>query len=321
MRQVQSVLTLVVLGLVIGSGGQVMAQAGSSRDDDVRVRQLEWISMFGGHRAVTRPSRDAAIGFSLPSTVVEVAVTGGQRVKKGDLLIRGDDREDFAEAQFQNARATTKLPVERSQADVDLAKLEFDRATEAYAKEGLSPAEYQRSESRYRTTRIDLQLAELNQTLAALQAARAFARVDRYRLVAPFDGVVDVVTVDVGQSIQQGDPVIRVVNVDLLWIDVPVPTQESLALDPKGGQRVWVLLPVLDEAKVFEGKVIEVAPTADAGGGARRVRVEVENVEQLPPGMNCWVRFSEPSEAWNSAHAHDDRGGERAVVQADGEGH
>lgn len=321
MRQIQSVLTLVVMGVVIGSGGLVMAQNGSSLDDDVRVRQLEWISMFGGHRAVTRPSRDAAIGFSLPSTVAEVAVTGGQRVKKGDLLIRGDDREDLAEAQFQNARATTKLPVERAQADVDLAKLEFDRAQEAFAKEGLSPAEFQRSESRYRTTRIDLQLAELNQTLAALQAARAFARVDRYRLVAPFDGVVDVVTVDVGQSIQQGDPVIRVVNVDVLWIDVPVPTQESLKLDPEGGQRVWVLMPVLDEAKVFEGKVIEVAPTADAGGGARRVRVEVENVEQLPPGMNCWVRFSEPSEAWNSAHARDDVELGSAVAQADGESH
>lgn len=326
MRQRQSVLVLAVMGLMMGSAGPVVAQDASIGEDDVRVKQLEWISMFEGHRAVTRPSRDAAIGFSLPSTVAEVAVTGGQRVHEGDLLIRGDDREDLAEAEFQNARATTKLPVERAQADVDLAKLEFDRAQEAYAKEGLSPAEYQRSESRYRTTLIDLKLAELNQTLAHLQAARAFARVDRYRLTAPFDGVVDVVTVDVGQSIQQGDPVIRVVNVDVLWVDVPVPTQESLKLDPSGGQRVWVMIPVLDEARVYEGKVIEVAPTADAGGGARRVRVEVQNIDQLPPGMNCWVRFSAPSQAWEAAHAQDGRKqglapdgrDERSMVQAEG---
>ena len=307
MRQLQCVLLSVAMASVLAApaAGQTRGRDSAKTIDDARERQLEWINLFDGHRAVTRPSRDAAIGFSIPTAVMEVAVTGGQRVKQGDLLIRGEDAEDLAEAKFQDARATTKLPVERAQADVDLAKLEFDRAQEAYAKEGLSPAEYQRSESRYRTTLIDLKLSELNQTLAALQAARAFARVDRYRLAAPFDGVVDVVTVDVGQSVQQGDPVIRVVNVDVLWIDVPVPTQESLSLDPAGGQKAWVLMPVLDKPMVFEGTVVEVAPTADAGGGARRVRVEIANPEQLPPGLNCWVRFDAPSEAWQDEHNGD----------------
>ena len=42
---------------------------------------------------------------------------------------------------------------------------------------------------------------------------------------------------------------------------------------------------------------------ADAGAGARRVRVEVTNAEGLPPGLNCWVRFAEPTEAWQSQQA------------------
>ncbi len=300
--------------------GQQRADADAASIESARLEQMRWIDAFDGHRAVTRPSRDAAMGFSLPTSINEVAVTGGQRVKQGDLLIRGDDAEDLAEARFQEARASTRLPVERSQADVDLAKLEFDRAQEAFGKEGLSPAEFQRAESRYRTSLIDLKLAELNQTLAALQVDRAFARVEKYRLTAPFDGVIDVVTVDVGQTVQQGDPVIRVVNVDELWIDVPVPTQESLGLDPSGGQPAWVLMPVLGEPRVLEGKVIEVAPTADAGAGARRVRVEVANPEQLPPGLNCWVRFAEPTEAWQSLQARATSEASQQVAAGESEG-
>ncbi|MCB1282491.1 MAG: hypothetical protein KDB18_13295, partial [Salinibacterium sp.] len=150
MRQVQRVLGCVVVGLGLfgaTASAQSDAKMGSQAAADSRLMHMRWVDMFGGHRAVTRPSRDAAIGFSIPTAVVEVAVTGGQRVKQGDLLIRGDDAEDLSEAQFQKARAETRLPVERAQADVDLAKLEYDRAQEAFSKEGLSPAEYQRAES------------------------------------------------------------------------------------------------------------------------------------------------------------------------------
>lgn len=277
---------------------QPAGDRGAPRPFD-RRQQMQWIEDFAGHRAVTRPSRDAAIGFTLPTSVLEVLVTGGQRVKQGDLLIRGDDREDLAEAEFQKARADTPLPVERAQADVDLAKLEFDRAQEAFSREGLSPAEYERANARFIAANIDLELSRLNQTLAALQADRSFARVDKYRLLAPFDGTVDAVSVDVGQNVPQGDPVIRIVNVNPLWIDVPVPTQDSLSLSPDGGEPAWILMPILDEPRVYQGKVIEVAPTADAASGTRRVRVEVPNAELVPPGLNCWVRFAPPSSAWD----------------------
>ena len=256
------------------------------------------VRSFGGERAVTKPNRDAVMGFSLSTSVKEVAVVGGQRVSAGDLLVRGDDSEDIAEARFQRERAETELPVQRARKQAELARLEFDRAEEVFRRSGLSQAEFDRARVASETAEIDLDLQLLNQTLSRLQADRAEARVAKFSLRAPWDGVVDQVLVDEGQSVREGDPVVRIVSVDPLEIDVPTPADQTLELGLKVGDRAWVLMLVARDPRVYVGTISEVAPTVDAASGTRRIRVEVPNPEHLVPGLACWVRFAEPSAEW-----------------------
>ncbi len=295
---IRVVLGLVIAGSVLGAG--FAPSQGGRQDDpeDARREALRWAADFDGHRAVTRPSRDAVIGFTIPTAVREVSVRGGQTVTVGDLLIRGDDEEDRAEAVFSRMRAETPLPLERAKAEEELAQLEYDKALDANRQGAGAPQELERARVRHETAVIDRQLAELNQTLSATQADKAEARVEKFSLKAPFDGTVDLVMVDVGQSVGAGDPVVRVVNIDKLWIDVPVPTDQTIALGTKKDDPAWVLMPLAGKPSVFEGTVIEVSPTADSQSGTRRVRVEVQNPTRIVPGLNCWVRFTTPSQEW-----------------------
>lgn len=291
-------IRMIFVGLVAWAVCTATGQVEASDPMGFRRAALEWAAQFGGDRAVTRPSRDAVIGFTLPTAVREVAVVGGQRVKQGDLLVRGDDAEDRAEAEFNRMRAQTPLPLDRAVAEETLAKIEYDRAQEADQQGAGAPAELDRYRVRFETAAIDRQLAVLNQTLAQLQADKAEARAEKLTLRAPFDGVVDIVLVDTGQSVGAGDPVVRVVRVDPLWIDVPVPTERTIELGTATGDTAWVLMPRGGKPEVFLGKVIEVAPTADSQSGTRRVRVEVPNASAIVPGLNCWVRFTEPEGEW-----------------------
>lgn len=254
-----------------------------------------------GERAVVKPSKDSLMGFSLSTSVAEVLVAAGQRVQEGDLLIRGDDSEDIAEAKFQRARADTQLPVDRARAQADLAKLEYERLVKSADQGAGSPLELDRARAAETTARIDLDLALLNQVLSDLQAARAEARAAKLSLRAPFDGVVDIVHVDKGQTIREGEPVVRVVSVDPLWIDVPAPTAMVLTQGIVPGTHAWVLLQEDVAERVYTARVIQVAPTADAGSGTRIVRVEMDNAVGLVPGVNCWVRFTEPTGRWQDA--------------------
>ncbi len=91
----------------------------------------EVIQSFAGVKAVTRPSRDATMGFSLPTRVMDVLVSGGQDVKKGQILLRGDDNEDSVVVKLQEIRAKTDLPVQKAAKAWELATLEYQKLIEA----------------------------------------------------------------------------------------------------------------------------------------------------------------------------------------------
>lgn len=255
------------------------------------------VKSFDGIKAVTRPSRDAIMGFSAATRVMEMLVAGGQTVTRGQLLIRGDDAEDRIVVKLQELRAQTDLPVQKAKKAAELAKLEYERYKEAQAKGSASPTEVDRARVSWEGAEIDVGQAEVTQRQEVVQVDRLKARVEKLRIVAPFDGVVDQISVDVGQTVSESDKIVRVVNVDPLWIDVPVPTGKTLDLQTESA--CWVLMDLPGQAGVRQGKVIEVSAVADAASGTRRVRVAVPNPDRTVAGVTAWVRFSEPGEAWS----------------------
>lgn len=260
---------------------------------------------FGGSRAVTRPSQDAFMGFSAPTRVTEVLIRSGLTVKKGDLIVRGDDAEDAALLKIQEVRVAEPLQVEGAKASMDLAKLEYDRLREAFAKNASGVQEVERARLGYEVRRIEYLVAVNQETQEKLQLDRMRARVDKFRVRAPFDGIVDTVNADVGQVVNENEKIVRVVDIDPLWIDVNAPTDDKTTLTLTTGATAWVLCDVAGEARMVTGTVVEVAPTADPASRTRRVRVEVKNPagpEQLLPGEPVWVRMREPQQVLGSGN-------------------
>ncbi|MFA6043956.1 MAG: efflux RND transporter periplasmic adaptor subunit [Phycisphaerales bacterium] len=258
----------------------------------------ELLNDFAGVMCVTAPSRRAEMGFQQPSKVSEVLVRGGAEVTKGQLIVRGDDKEETQLVKLQQLRSESDLPVQKAKAQMDLAKVEYERLVDIRKMDASSTQEVERARLTFDSSRIDYLLAQRQQTEEVLQLARLQARVDRLHIEAPFDGIVDTVSVDVGQSVSESDKIVRVVNIDALWIDVGAPTQEAKTLALQPGDPAWVMLDVAGQPKLRLAKVIEVSPTADLGSRTRRVRVEVLNPkgpERVIAGEAAWVRFTEPS--------------------------
>lgn len=285
--------------VVLGAAEQPQPTVPASAAEPSARKKLSetLIREFAGERCMTRPSSDAIMGFSLPTQVAEIAVKAGQEVKLGQLLIRGDDAEEQALFKLQRVRSETDVPVQRAKAAMDQAKVEYDRFQDVVKKDGASVFELERSRLAYETARLDWETARMQQTQEVLQMDRLIARLKRYRLDAPFDCQVDTVNVDVGQAVSENEKVIRVVNVDPLWIDVGASTEDPRTLSLNPGDQAWILLDVAGSARLVSGKVTEVAPTASIGSRSRRVRVEMANPkgpDRILAGDPAWVRFSAP---------------------------
>jgi len=288
---------MIMLGLTPAAPGQTSADAAAAGQPASTIKTLDYavIRAFGGTKAVTRPSRDSVMGFQLPTQVAQTLVKGGQAVKAGEPLVLGDTSEDEALVELQRLRAESDVPVLEARKAMELAQFEYEAYRKVRAEGGGNQKEVDRA--RLTAERAELQyqnaLVQQRQEVVGIKAREA--RLNKLTLRAPFDGVVDVVLVELGQNVSETDKVLRVVNVDLLWIDVPAPMADPRTLTLKNGDPAWVLLDIAGTPREMQAAVIEVSPAADPASRTRRIRVEIKNPEgegRLIPGDPAWVKFS-----------------------------
>jgi membrane fusion protein, copper/silver efflux system len=106
---------------------------------------------------------------------------------------------------------------------------------------------------------------------------------DQLILRSPFDGIVDQMQAKVGQSVQPGDKLLRVVDLSKLWLWADFYENEIGLL--KEGQRMRVALPAFPD-QALEGSVSVISPTVDPIKRTVRVRIDLPNpVGRLLPGM------------------------------------
>jgi RND family efflux transporter MFP subunit len=113
----------------------------------------------------------------VPGVVEEVRATVGQRVKKGDVLVKLNTV--LYEARVKEAQAE----VERSRADEEDAKKDLDRAEELYKRTVTSTTELDAARLKYARARAGLMAADAHLTIARKNLTDAV-------LKAPLDGVV-----------------------------------------------------------------------------------------------------------------------------------
>lgn len=249
---------------------------------------------FGGYEWVSRPSRDAIMGFTQPMEVEKVEVVGGQKVSRDQVLVRGREGEVVAALDVQRTKAANRGPVDASKANEELAQIRFEAAERAIKEVGMSPYEFQERRLALESAKAQRISAEADFRQEQQRVKQAEESVERYRIRARFDGIVELVVAEAGQTIDIQQPVIRIVSVDPLWIDVPVPADDTIRSRVAAGADAAVLLDVPSDkpqGEVLAGKVLYISPVVDAAG-TRRVRVEAANPAQWPAGTRVRVKFA-----------------------------
>ena len=292
----------IAILIAAGLGAGALAQAQGSRDSagsspasmSEREEAQARLDAFGGERAVARARRDATLAFAFAADVERVFVQGGQVVKRGEPLVKGWDADIQAAVALQRTLAESTVEIEAAAAELAQAKIELESVKAASAGAAASSIEVQRRENAVRSAEAAEELAKRKQLERRQELTQREAQASRYTLTAPFDGVVDLITVSEGQSVDRAQAVVRVVDVGALQIDVAAAAAETLRRGLQAGDAAWVMFEVDEASRVFSGRVLQVSPVADASSGRRMVRVEMENTAGWPAGMLCRVRFDAP---------------------------
>ena len=234
----------------------------------------------------TRPSADIMMRYVMPGRVAKVLVKDGDRVKPGDVLVELDDEAERLKLKQLKAIADDELHVKAAIAQLDQQKADLKKLEWA-GKEGAATEweiEHQRLE--VKIGEWSLEKTKFNRDRAQDDYLQGKVQVDRMAMKSPTAGRVEFVYVEAGESVEALGDVVRLVKIDPLWADVPVPLVQVRRL--KLGNTLQVLFPGTDGASVA-GKIIHVAGVADPAAETLMIRVEVPNPKGRPAGERVRV--------------------------------
>jgi RND family efflux transporter MFP subunit len=235
------------------------------------------------------PGRRALIAPVPLHPVIEVRVKPGDRVKKGQVLVRLDDDEPRADVRAKQA------VLESAGASLREAR-RFRGVAEQLAAKGFLP------EAQLHQARVTLLKAEQDQRGAKAALESSQAELEHYTVTAPLDGVITWLDVVPGMVSRPGTTVWGEI-LDLSEIDVQCQLTAAQADRVKVGQDARVRYEGLARG-CWAGKVVFVGPAADAQTGLVPVRVRVQGAaERLRCTVEVRVRLGTAGTAAGEACA------------------
>ena len=246
-----------------------------------------------GIGSLTRPGWDVQLSFVSPGIIAEISVAEGDLVEAGQLLLRQDDEAEQLQLAQLKAEAEDETRIEATQAELDLKKVNFEQIEWAYKRDAVAKFEYRQARLDVKIAGLRLRLSKFEHQQNKRKYMQAQAQFARMRITSPIDGMVEEIVgyLEVGESADALQPVIRVVNINPLRIRVDAPMSEVRSL--KAGKPAWVTFEGA-EGGVVQGKIIFVSSVAEAGSSTLRVEVEVPNDAGRPAGEEVQVSFEKP---------------------------
>ena len=119
----------------------------------------EQATSFGGSKADTKPCRDVTMQFPQAMQVRLITVVGGQKVKKGEVLVRARDAEVTAAISQQKERAENGLEIQGAEKQMQLADFKYD---EIKASKTFAPTEFEEARIAAETAHVQVEQAKFN---------------------------------------------------------------------------------------------------------------------------------------------------------------
>jgi membrane fusion protein (multidrug efflux system) len=221
------------------------------------------------------------IASKINGTVMHIHVRDNQHVKQGDLMLEIDpvdynmrlreassavnaEKAKLAEAETRIAAARAQLELQR--ANLKLAEVEKTRSESLFQKEVLSRDRYDRAITAYEVATAQMKAAEEQlksaesqkqtqmSTIRQKEASAALAERSREytKIYAPADGYVTKKTVQLGNQIQAGQPLMAVVGLEKIWVTANFKETQMGLIRP--GQPVRIKVDSYP-GKIFSGRV------------------------------------------------------------------
>ena len=274
----KSRIMLLVLVLVVAfTAGFAIA---IDRGNQTAVNSSAYLS------GITQPSGAVTLSLAQPGIIKRMKVKIGDRVKRDDIISLLENDAELAQLAAIEEKASNTTQIKASEAQLEMKQSVLRRLRKGASISAVSKVEVEDGELEVKLGKLSVELSKFEHEQIQKKFTETKAYIDRMTLRSPINGIVSAVYRHKGESVDRMKEVVRIVNTDTLWIDVPVPFGMVSRLGL--GMKAKILSA---DGVEQEGTIIFISPEADAASSTLRVRVELQNLNNRPAGEHVKVKF------------------------------
>lgn len=287
-------LALVVLIL--------FALFGSSKEEIILV-QTEKVEKRDITQKVTttgkiQPEFKVVITPEVTGEIVALPVKEGDKVKKGDLLIKINAKQYLADKESAEATLlSSKSSLAMRKAELDRITLDYERVKGLHSKGLASDSEIETAKSNFESIKASYSGAQANVLSTEAALKRVVEQLYKTSIYSPMDGTVNALNVELGERVlgsgfSQGTNIMTISDLNKMEASVEVDENDVVLISIGDTARIKI-----DAFKdqVFKGIVSEIGNSAISTGLGTQDQVVNFNVKlklldidkKLRPGMSC----------------------------------
>ncbi len=231
------------------------------------------------YSGITQSASITDLSFRSGGLLVELNVRVGQRVKKGEVLARLDQKD------AQLAYDQALVDVQNAKAQFDAASSSFDRVKQLYESNNASLSDYEAAKSQYSNAQSSYQIS-----LKRLDLQKS--KIDYLVISAPMEGIVSAINSEINEVVQSGRTIIVMSREGEEDIEIQVGIPERYIDEIHNGDKVGIQIGSIDDT--YSGTVTEVGYASSNTGATYPVTVSLSAMgsSAIRPDMPCEVTFT-----------------------------
>lgn len=226
-------------------------------------------------QGTVRSRLSVKIAPKLNARIIEIPVHPGDKLKKGDVIARLDDRDLLA---AYNAASAAQAA---AQAQAAQANAEEKRIIDLYDKQAATRQNYD-------VVRAQAQAARAMANQATSSAQQSKVMLGENVLYAPFDGVVDERWQEPGDMGMPNQPIVSFHKPDDLRLEAAIASH--CAAGVKLGMPVTVRIDAIHQS--LSGTIDEITPEIDPQTRTQQIKVKLPPTAGLQHGQFGWLELA-----------------------------
>ena len=212
-------------------------------------------------QANLKSRKNVVILSEFQGTLKNLFVREGQLVKKGELLAEIND-------------SGLKEQLDQMLIQANYTKDNFDRIKRLWEKNIGSEMQFLKAKSDFETN---------NKMVEQIRD-----QLSKTKIYAPFDGEIDEIISNLGSNLVPGSPILRVVNLDIIYAEAQVPEKYVSSIEL--GTEALVSIPLLN--KEVTSKIVQSGNFINPNNRTFRVEAPVENKDKrIKQNLNARIKI------------------------------